>query len=71
MSQPSSVPRIRRNKSKHDYTTLNKRGLQSVKVKSKIKSKLMRKRDLPVTPGSGDWRVELLNSMTRTHPRLR
>ena len=60
--QPSSVPRIRRNKSKHDYAALNKRGLQSaksVKIKSKVKSKVVKNRELCATPGSGDWRVEL------------
>ena len=62
MSQPSSLPRFRKAKSKHDYASLNKKGFLSAKtVKIKSKTKASKRRDLPMTPGSGDWRVELLD----------
>ena len=67
MSQVNSVPRVRRVKAKHDYASLNKRGLQSVKAvrtKSKIKIPKVRSsvsKNICQMPGSGDWRVELLN----------
>ena len=60
-SQPNSVPRVKHVKAKHNYSSLNKHGLQSLKV-PKVKSRIKTGgRNTPTTPGSGNWLVELLN----------
>ena len=68
--QANLVPRTRRTKSKHNYTNVNKRGLQSLKInRVKSKTKVNGKSEVPSTPGSGSWRVELLNKYEGTEDR--
>ena len=60
--QANSVPRAKRTKPKHNYASLNKKGLQSLKVpKVKSRLKMSDSNEIPATPSSGAWRVELLS----------
>ena len=46
---------------KYDYASLNRKGLQSLRaVKTKSRVKVVKSKETPCTPGSGNWRVELL-----------
>ena len=59
MSLSLSVPKVRWRRATHDYASLNRKGMQSLRTdKTKSRIKLLKNKKEVSSPGSGKWTVE-------------